>query len=269
VNREKLTQIMMESFNIPYLYVAPQALLALYASGRTTGTVIHSGEGVTQIVPIFKGYTLAHATLKIDFAGRELTEYLTKILANRGYNINREFAEREVMKIKEQFAYVALDFDEESRKFEQAPNSIEKNYDLPDGQVITVGSELFRTPEVLFKPSHNGREDAGIHQKTYDAIQKCSFEIRKDLFQNILLSGGCSMFEGMAERMNKEVKALAPASMKVNIVAPAMGGQKEDKKHDVWIGGSILASVSSFQHLCIDKQEYADAGPSIVHRKCV
>jgi actin len=128
--------------------------------------------------------------------------------------------------------------------------------------VITIGNERFRCPEVLFKPSLIGKEDDGVHQLTYDSIMKCDVDIRKDLYGNIVLSGGTTMFEGIAERMEKEIVALAPSSMKIKIVAPP------ERKYSVWIGGSILASLSTFQQMWISKQEYDESGPQIVHRKC-
>merc|ERR1712087_611925 len=123
-------------------------------------------------------------------------------------------------------------------------------YELPDGQVITIGAERFRACEPLFQPSLIGKESSGIHQLTYDSIQKCDVDIRRDLYTNTVLSGGSTMFPNIDKRLNKEMAA------------------PPERKYSVWIGGSILSSLSTFQEMWITKDEYDESGPQIVPRKC-
>jgi actin-related protein len=140
VDREKMTQIMFETFNVPYLYIGNQAVLSLFASGRTTGVVLESGDGVTSAVPIHEGEALSENIISFNYAGRDLTEYLTKILGDRGHSF-RTTGERETVKeIKEKLCYVALDFEQGLQTAAQS-SALEKSYELPDGQFITISNE--------------------------------------------------------------------------------------------------------------------------------
>lgn len=261
-NREKMVEIMFEAFEVPATYIAIQAVLSLYGSGRTTGIVMDSGEGVTHVVPIYEGYALPHAVQRLDLAGKDLTDYLTKILAEEGY-IFTTSAEREIARdIKERLTYVAIDFEKELAMSRES-SELDKQYELPDGQVIKIGAGRFKCPEVLFDPSRNGMESGGgIHETVFKSIRRCDMDIRRDMFANVVLSGGTTVIPGMADRLLKELNSLTPPGVKVRVIA------LPERKYSVWIGGSILASLSTFQQMWITKEEYMESGSSIVHMKC-
>ena len=262
VNREKMTQLMFETFSAPSFYVSNQPVLSGYGTGRTTGIVLEAGDGVIHAVPIYEGYAVPDSIMRLDFGGRDVTEYLRRILNERGYTFTTSSEKEIVRDIKEKLCYVALDFDEEMKKAERS-SECNIDYTLPDGNVITIANERFRGPELLFKPHFNGFVFDGIDQALFDSIMKCDHDFRRDLYANIVLSGGTTMFQGLPERIEKEVTRLAPPTMKVKVVAPP------ERKYSTWIGGSILASLATFPQMLVTHEEYNEAGPGLVHRKCI
>ena len=262
-NREKTTQIMFETFNIPFFHQCICPVLSLYASGRTTGLVIDSGAGVSHAVPIFKQHAVTHAIQRHDIAnGRDLTDFLMKILCGRGYSFTTT-AEREIVRdIKEKLCYVSLDFNQELQD-SQLSYDIEKNYELPDGNVITVGNERFRCTEPIFQPALIGMSAQGLQDIIHRSIMKCDINLRPYLYNNIILSGGNTLFPGLGERIKKELTALASSGVRINVISPP------ERKYTTWIGGSVLASMTDFNKMCISLAEYNEYGPSIVYKKCM
>lgn len=261
-NREKMMEIMFEKFKVPASYVAVQGVLSLYASGRTTGIVLDIGDGVTHTIPVYDGYSIPNAINRYDLAGRDVTDYLRKLLDERGHRFVTS-SEREIVRdIKEKLCYLALDPDDEVKLYRT--KNMTRSFTLPDGNVIKIGDEMFRAPEVLFDPDLIGKEIKGIDQAVFDSIQKADMDVRKDLFANIVLSGGTTMIKNLDKRLEKELNILKPSRMgKVKIIA------LPERKYSVWIGGSILSSLPTFENTWIYKKEYDECGVQIIHRKCM
>jgi len=270
-NKEKAAEIMFETFKVPALFEGIQPVLSLYASGRTIGLVLETGESVTRIVPIIDGYVMSHASQSFNISGRELTEYMMKLLSERGgnpsYSLTNTSPDREIVRhVKESLSYVALDYLREMKKTASSSFSeFEKKFCLPGGQVYSIGNERFRCPELMFNPidsfTMGHKETCGIHEKMYQAIMKCEPDVRNDLYENIVIAGGNSLFPGFANRLYKELTALAPSSFRVRVEAPP------NRRLSSWIGGSILGSLPSFQNFLLSKEEYEESGPSIVNQK--
>jgi len=255
-NREKMIEIMFDTFNVTSFYVGLPAVLSLYSSGRTTGIVVDSGDGMTHIVPVYEGIPLLYSSGFMDLGGRELIHYLCHLLTKKGENFQTS-AEFEIVRdIKEKLCYVSNDF------FNENSAESSENYTLPDGNIISIDNERFYCPELLFQPSLFGKAYPGIHKVVFNSITTSDFDIRKDLYANIVLSGGNTMFSGFADRLKKEVTELAPKTMTVKVIAP------DERKYGAWVGGSVLSSLATFPQMVINKEEYDEAGPQIVHRKC-
>eukprot|EP00330_Aristerostoma_sp_ATCC50986_P010896 CAMPEP_0114580306 /NCGR_PEP_ID=MMETSP0125-20121206/4623_1 /TAXON_ID=485358 ORGANISM="Aristerostoma sp., Strain ATCC 50986" /NCGR_SAMPLE_ID=MMETSP0125 /ASSEMBLY_ACC=CAM_ASM_000245 /LENGTH=315 /DNA_ID=CAMNT_0001771799 /DNA_START=25 /DNA_END=972 /DNA_ORIENTATION=+ len=199
-NREKMISIMFENFNVPKFYVQVQAVLSLYASGRTTGIVLDSGDGVTHTVPVYEGYSIPHCIMRTDLAGRDLSHYMVKLITELGKNFSSS-AEFEIARdIKEKVCYVVEDFDQ-AMKASGDSSTKDVTYTLPDGEPLTIGNQQFRCPEALFQPHKLGKEYPGFHELAYQSIMKCDVDTRKELFSNIVLSGGTTMYKGLPERL--------------------------------------------------------------------
>ena len=259
-SREKMALEMFETFQPPHLYMYTGSVLSLFSSGRTTGLVVDSGEGRTHAVPIYEGFALPHGILRLDISGRNITDLLEENLKSSKRIFSSGDYRSEVIKIKEQFCTVALDFDILKKSAEE--NGEREEYKLPDGSSIMIGIEKYTCPEILFSPSHIGKNFSGLADTVFKAISNCDANIKKDLYANIVLAGGNCMLKKLGERLQKDVKALAPSTMPADVSSPP------ERAYSAWLGGSILANIDSFKPMFISKAEYDESGPLIVYKKC-
>uniref|UniRef100_A0A4W3JUP1 Actin like 9 n=1 Tax=Callorhinchus milii TaxID=7868 RepID=A0A4W3JUP1_CALMI len=254
-NREKMAEVMFERFHVPAMHVSYQSVLAVYSYGKTSGLVVDSGDGATHAVPVHDGYNLPDAITRVDLAGFDLTSYLIRLLSEAG-NAFHEKGRYIVDDIKQKCCYVAVDHERERNQLDLV------DYELPDGHIITIGKERFHCPEALFHPNLMDSDQEGIQVAAINSLKRVQPQLRQLMFDNVLLSGGSTLFEGFYARFCKEMFALVPKGTRTNVHAVP------ERRHAVWIGGSILASLKAFQSMWVRREDYQDCGPAIVHRRC-
>ncbi|SHN10232.1 actin beta/gamma 1/actin [Pseudomonas asturiensis] len=259
-NREYITQIMFESHCCTAFYLAKDANLSLYASGRTTGIVVDIGDDMTCVAAVFEGFMYPHTVLKREVGGRDLTNYLAQLL---------DTAEPDFKNLQSRFS-IAKDIKEKlgndapnlASKLQAASSTVDKFYELPNGKKINLADERFNYLEELLQRLFDSKGPYDLHNTIHQSILKCDEDIQKDLWGNIVLSGGSAMFKGLGNRLQKELSALAPAGTTVSVTVPP------DCRYASWIGGAMLADLPTFQQMWITRDEYDESGPAIVHRKC-
>ncbi|PAA64098.1 hypothetical protein BOX15_Mlig011243g2 [Macrostomum lignano] len=207
-NREKTAEIFFETLGVPGLFMSMQAVLSLYATGRTTGVVLDSGDGVTHAVPIYEGFALQHAVMRTDIAGRDVTRYLQLLLRKEGACFHTSAELEIVRQVKERACYVSA-----NPVTEEKLDPERVTYSLPDGSQLEVNAAAFRAPELLFRPELVGEEWEGIHEVLAYSIQRSDMDLRRLLYANIVVSGGSTLFRGFGDRLLAELKRLVPRTI--------------------------------------------------------
>jgi len=292
-NRKYLAEIMFETFNIPGLYIAVQAVLALAASWTSksvtertlTGTVIDSGDGVTHVIPVAEGYVIGSSIKHIPLAGRDITTFVQQLMRERETTIPPSESMEVAKRVKETYSYVCPDVVKEFQKYDTAPEKWIKQYDGVESVTkkpyqCDVGYERFLGPEIFFNPEIFSSDFLTPLPKVVDdCIQTCPIDTRRGLYKNIVLSGGSTMFQDFSRRLNRDVKRFVDDRIKrseelsggkiksvplaVNVVSHSL------QRYAVWFGGSMLASTPEFYNVCHTKQQYDEHGPSICRHNAV
>jgi actin-related protein 2 len=264
-NRQRMCEVMFEQYGFGGVYIGIQAVLALYAQGLTSGVVVDSGDGVTHIVPVYAGFALPHLTARLDVAGRDVTQYLIKLLLMRGYAFNRTADFETVREIKEKLCYVSYDLDLDQKLAEETTVLVE-SYTLPDGRTIKVGPERFQAAECLFQPHLVDREQGGMAEMLFQTIQNAAVDTRAELYKHIVLSGGSSMYPGLPSRLEKEMKQLYLTRV-LNGNPERLNKFKiriEDfprRKHMVFHGGAALADImKNREEFWISREDWYEQG---------
>lgn len=286
-NREYTAEIMFESFNIPGLYIAVQAVLALAASWTSrqvgertlTGTVIDSGDGVTHVIPVAEGYVIGSCIKHIPVAGRDISYFIQQLLRERESGVPPKQSLEISKQIKEKFCYICPDIAKEFAKYDKEPDKWFKVYEGINSITkkpfnVDVGYERFLGPEIFFHPEFaNPDFNMSISEVVDDVIQNCPIDVRRPLYKNVVLSGGSTMFKDFGRRLQRDLKRVVENRLKVS--EELSGGKLKPKpievqvishhmqRYAVWFGGSMLASTPEFYQVCHTKKDYDEHGPSI------
>lgn len=272
-NRRKMVEMMFEKYQFQGVYVSIQAVLTLYAQGLLTGIVVDSGDGVTHIVPVYEGFALPHLTGRLDLAGRDITNYLIKLLLLRGYAFNRTADFDTVRQIKEKYCYVGYDIELEKRLALET-TVLDETYTLPDGRVIRIGRERFEASEALFQPILVDKDGVGVAEMIFNTIQAADIDTRPEFYKHIVLSGGTTMYPGLPSRLEKEITQLYLTKIlkgdteklkkfRLKIEDPPR------RKHMVFLGGAVLADImKDKQEFWMNKSEYEEVGLEQILKKC-
>ncbi|PIA34573.1 hypothetical protein AQUCO_03700099v1 [Aquilegia coerulea] len=301
--RERTAELMFEKYKVPALFLAKNAVLTSFASGRATSLVVDCGGGSTTVAPVHDGYVLQKAVSTSTIGGEFLTDCMMKSLESKGVIIKPRYSFKRKEVRPGEFQTVDLDFPNTTESYKlysqrviasdikecvcRAPdtpydessyaNIPTTAYELPDGQTIEIGADRFKIPDILFNPSivqtipgmeslaGSASSVRSLPQMVIESINRCDVDIRRELFSSILLSGGTASMQQLKERLEKDLLEESPQAARVKVLA---SGNATERRFSVWIGGSILASLGSFQQLWFSKAEYEEHGSSYIQRKC-
>lgn len=286
-NREYTAEIMFETFNVPGLYIAVQAVLALAASWTSksvtertlTGTVIDSGDGVTHVIPVAEGYVIGSSIKSIPLAGRDITTFVQQLMRERETTIPPAESMEVAKRVKEVHSYVCPDVVKEFQKYDSEPEKWIRQYEgfeavTKKPYTADIGYERFLGPEIFFSPEIlNSDFLTPLPKVVDDTIQTCPIDCRRGLYKNIVLSGGSTMFKDFSKRLQRDIKRsvdwrikrseelsggkIKSVPLSVNVISHHM------QRYAVWFGGSMLASTPEFYNVCHTKAQYDEFGPSI------
>jgi len=259
--RAKLAETLFETFNIERIHIANSGMLGLYSYGKTSGLVLDSGYGLTSCVPVYEGFPLPHASLKIKLAGENISEVLLNMIGSQlGKGFKGIKGRLLADDIKEKLGYVAINAEEEEKHYYEDESKIH-DYKLPDGSSLKIGTELFKHSECLFRSETD--DVFSVSQIINEVIARCDDEIKMDIQENICLTGGTSLLRGFPERLRNELlQNMINNQFNLNY--------SQERQFSNWIGGSIVSSLNNFAYMWVSKQEYDEIGNALeaVDSKC-
>jgi actin-related protein len=277
-SKEKSLNVFFESFQVPLYFSVCNSLLVLYASGKVNGIIVDSGEGLTSAVPISDGSIMNFSQTTDDLAG----DYLTKILCQELQKTSKEQTQANpgmmnylfAKDLKEKYLRVSMNYEKDLKelkkpKIQSMANTLSEGGNnstmvtLPDGSALQLGNLSVKVPETLFRPETFGLTNPGVHEVIYDCILKNDLDVRRQLCNNIIITGGNTLFSNYNERLQRELGYLLPSILNVRCLSVS------NRLYAQWLGGAIVSALSIFQPMWITRAEYDECGPSVIHRKSI
>uniref|UniRef100_A0A672RPW5 Actin-like protein 6A n=1 Tax=Sinocyclocheilus grahami TaxID=75366 RepID=A0A672RPW5_SINGR len=305
--REKLTELMFEHYNIPAFFLCKSAVLSAFANGRSTGLVLDSGATHTTAIPVHDGYVLQQGIVKSPLAGDFMSMQCRELFQELGVEIvppyviaskvriaqlkcskkiregtpaswkkkeklpqvNRSWHNYMCNTVIQDFQASVLQVSDSSYDEQVAAQMPTVHYELPNGYNCDFGAERLKIPEGLFDPSNakglSGNTMLGVSHVVTTSVGMCDIDIRPGLYGSVVVTGGNTLIQGFTDRINRELSQKTPPSMRLKLIA---NNTTVERRFSAWIGGSILASLGTFQQMWISKQEYEEGGKQCVDRKC-
>ena len=271
-NREKIANILFENLSAPALFFASQPILSLFSTSNTSGVILESGEGVTQSCVVYEGYSIPNSYIRNNYGGRDVTDYFQTLLKKQGYSFSTISEFEIVRKIKEEICFTVVGSSSNNplsnisnlELGNKNKSESSNTYNLPDGNAIKIGEEKSLAPEILFNPSIIGSEHLSFQEMIVTSINKVDIDLRKNLFNNILISGGNTLFKGIQEKFHTEIKYLSPKNMKVKIHSPG------NRLLSCWTGGNVISTLEIFKKMWVTRDDWSEKGnKSIIHVKTI
>lgn len=259
--REKMAEMMFETFDVPALYVKDTAALSMYCTGLATGVVVESGHASTYTCVVHEGRTLKNTIPKTFYSGKDVTKYLSCMLSGHKQDTVTVDIEPFAKDMKEQFCFVSQDYKVDLLAA-QSSDVFEAKYYFPNGEFVTLNRERLVPAESIFRPNIFNCNCPGIHAQIVRTLKLAEPNIRKCACANIVLSGGNTMFPGFNHRLQIELDKIMPSVLKSTVV------EYPDQFYAAWTGGSKMAASETMTSEWITREEYDSIGSAVVKIKC-
>lgn len=255
LDREKHAKLLFEKYQVPALTMVNTAELSLYHVGKRSGLVVDVGHGTTNVVPIWDHNIFTHAQKRNEMGGQDIELFLKELTKERA-QMDIETA-RVIKERPDGLLYIAPDLSAEVAR----ENEIVMDYELPDGNKVTLTRERFFASEVLFDPEYMDKDVPSIQKSIQTAVAACDMNVRKNLYENIYIVGGTTYLKNFQDRLKTELEKIVPSTVQLQLNA------HEDRNYAAWIGGSVISQLSTFKNMLVTKQDYSELGDNIINQR--